>query len=119
VIPFAALLVIGAPLILQVMGPGYSENATVLMQLLALSALPNIYNMVYVGLARVQNRIWSVVFVYGANAVMVLGLSVLFLPHFGITGVGLAWVISQTSIALVLASLPKFKRVPTLSNQES
>jgi O-antigen/teichoic acid export membrane protein len=118
VIPFAALLVVGAPLILQVMGPGYSENATVLMQLLAISALPNIYNMVYVGLARVQNRIWSVVYVYGANAVMVLGLSIVFLPLFGITGVGLAWVISQTSIALVLLSLPKLKRVTSLSNQE-
>jgi O-antigen/teichoic acid export membrane protein len=110
VIPMAVIIIFGAPLILQVMGPGYSENSTMLMQLLAISALPNIYNMVFVALARVQNRIYSVVGVYAANAVMVLGLSALLLPHFGITGVGFAWVISQTSIAIVLSMLPKFKR---------
>lgn len=117
VIPLAAILVLGAPIILQIMGEDYRENSTVLMQLLALAALPNIYNMVFVGLARVHNRIYSVVGVYLANAVMVLGLSVVLLPLMGITGVGLAWVISQTLIALILSTLPKFKRKFNLTPQ--
>ncbi|NJR12723.1 hypothetical protein HC776_02330 [bacterium] len=65
VVPLAAVLLLGAPLILQVMGGEYSENATVLMQLLALSALPNIFNMVYVGLARVQTHLQRHVYLWG------------------------------------------------------
>lgn len=119
VLPLTVIIILGAPLILEIMGPGYRENSTVLMQLLAISALPNIYNMVRVALARVQNRITTVVFIYAANAAMVLGLSVIFLPHFGITGVGLAWVISQTLIAIVLSTLPKLKRTDTILEKES
>jgi O-antigen/teichoic acid export membrane protein len=115
VIPMAALLIIFAPQILQVMGPSYAQQATILMQLLALSALPNIYNMLYVGLARIQNRMRGVVGVYGANAVMVLGLSILFMPNYGITGVGLAWVISQTTIAAVVFLLPRLRQYRTLN----
>jgi len=115
VIPASALLIVFAPLILQVMGPSYAEESTGLMQLLALAALPNIYNMLYVGLARIQNRMRGVVGVYAANAIMVLGLSITFLPHYGITGVGLAWVISQTTIAAVLFLLPKLRHYRMLS----
>lgn len=107
VIPLVVLIVLGAPLILQIVGQDYVEQGTLLLQLLALAAIPNLFNMVYVGMARAQNRNWSIVGVYGANALIVLGLSVLFLPRFGITGIGLAWVISQTLIALTLLVLPR------------
>jgi O-antigen/teichoic acid export membrane protein len=102
VVPGAVILFFGAPLILQFVGPSYVEEGTVLMQLLAIAALPNILNMIYVSRRRVENRIAGVVGVYSANALLVLGLSFLLMPSFGITGVGVAWVISQTVIAFVL-----------------
>ncbi len=105
-LPLAALVVLGAPLILKLVGDSYDE-ATVLLQLLALAAIPNLFNMLHVGIARAQNRVWSIIGVYGANAVIALGLSFLFLPRYGITGIGLAWLISQTSIAAVLIILPR------------
>jgi O-antigen/teichoic acid export membrane protein len=107
VLPLAVVLILGAPLILRIVGEGYAEESTLLLQLLALSAIPNLFNMVYVGIARAQNRLKSIVAVYGANAVLVLAFSALFMPSFGITGVGLAWVISQTSIAVVIFALSK------------
>jgi O-antigen/teichoic acid export membrane protein len=108
-LPLVTLVVLGAPLILKVVGSSYDEG-TVLLQLLALAAIPNLFNMLHVGIARVQNRVWSIIGVYGANAIIALGLSFLFLPRFGITGIGMAWLISQTLIAAVLFMLPKASR---------
>jgi O-antigen/teichoic acid export membrane protein len=107
-LPLVALVVLGAPLILKLIGSSYEEG-TVLLQLLALAAIPNLYNMLHVGVARAQNRVWSIIGVYGANAVIALGLSFLFLQRYGITGIGLAWLISQTCIAAALLILPKLK----------
>lgn len=109
VLPLALVLIVGAPLILRLLGQSYVDESTVLLQLLALSAIPNLFNMVFVGIARAQNRLKSIVAVYGTNAVLVLALSYLFMPTLGITGVGLAWVTSQTTIAGVIFGLSKFR----------
>ncbi len=106
-IPLVLLIVVFAPLILRIIGQDYVEQGTLLLQLLALSALPNLFNMVYVGMARARNQIGSIIGVYGANALIVLGLSFVFLPQFGITGIGVAWVISQTLIMGALLALPR------------
>ncbi len=106
-IPLVALVVVGAPLILRIIGQDYGEQGTLLLRLLALSAIPNLFNMVYVGMARARNQIGSIIGVYGANALIVLGLSFAFLPMLGITGIGLAWVISQTFITGALIVLPR------------
>ena len=63
-------------------------------------------------MARANNRVRGIVGVYGANAVMVLGFSHLFLEQYGIVGVGLAWVISQTVIMAVLMLLARFQPPP-------
>jgi O-antigen/teichoic acid export membrane protein len=120
VIPLVVLVVVGAPLILKIVGQDYMEEGTLLLQLLALSAIPNLFNMVYVGMARAQNRIRGVIGVYGANALLVLGLGYLLLQRFGITGIGLACVSSQTLIALTLYVLPKLSARRTVRTvQES
>ncbi len=109
VLPAAALLIVASPIILRLVGPSYVEDGVPLMQLLALSAIPNIYNAVYISMARANNRVRGIVGVYGANAVMVLGFSHLFLAQYGIVGVGLAWVISQTVIMAALMLLARFQ----------
>jgi O-antigen/teichoic acid export membrane protein len=115
VLPLVAVIVVAAPLILKFVGQDYVDEGTLLLQLLALAAIPNLFNMVHVGVARAQNHIWSIIGVYGANAVIVLGLSFLLLPRIGITGIGLAWVISQTLIALVLLVAPKLIARPVVT----
>ncbi len=102
VFPVGILMFIAAPLILQFVGPSYIAEGVPLLRLLALAAIPNVYNAVFISLSRTRNNIAGIVAVYGANAFMVLGFSHLFLPTHGIVGVGEAWVISQTVIALTL-----------------
>jgi len=106
-IPLSVFLIIAAPVILRFVGESYGEEGTILLQLLAVAALPNIYNMVQVALARINNRMKTVIAIYGVNAGLVLGLSAVFLERFGITGVGLAWVISQTGIAVALFAISR------------
>jgi O-antigen/teichoic acid export membrane protein len=101
-LPIVIVIVIAAPLLLKLFGDNYAEQGTQLLQLLALSSLANAINIVYVALARIKNRIRTIIFIYGANAVLVLGLSYYLLTRIGLAGVGIAWLVSQTLIAMLL-----------------
>lgn len=99
VVPMAALLVLAAPYVLGLLGNGYAAEGTPLMRLLALSAIPNIITALYTSIARARRQVGAIVGILAAQSISVLALSDVLLPLAGITGVGLAWLISQTAIA--------------------
>lgn len=101
-VPMVAVCVVGAPLILQLFGDTYAEEAAWLLRLLCLSAIPNVITAMYISVARVQRRMLSIVVVFGALCSLVLTLSLIFLDTYGVTGVGLAWLIGQSVIAIAL-----------------
>lgn len=98
VLPLVGVILIAAPFLLNFLGPVYAEQGTLLLRLLALAAIPNIFVAVAIGLARVQNRAWLVTCIQGALCVSSLGLSYLWLPVFGLAGVGMAWLVSQSLV---------------------
>ncbi|MDB5057777.1 MAG: rane protein involved in the export of O-antigen and teichoic acid-like protein [Chloroflexi bacterium] len=104
VVPMAAILVLGAPFILRIFGNNYATQGADLLRLLALSAIPFIFNSIYISVARVQRRVGAAVMVLASLCVLVLTLSHFLLQAFGILGVGLAWLVSQSLIAVVLLS---------------
>jgi O-antigen/teichoic acid export membrane protein len=104
-LPVVAVIMLGASWLLQIFGQEYANEGTTLLRLLALSALPNILVMLYLSLARVQDQIWELIWVQGALSVLLLVLSYLLLPRYSIVGVGLASLISQTAIALLILYL--------------
>ncbi len=104
VVPIAALLLIGAPYILEIFGRDYAVEGTALLRLLALSAIPNMVTAFFISVARVQRRVIAIVTVLGSLCILVLILSYLLLKTIGITGVGWAWLISQSIVAGVLLS---------------
>ena len=97
-----AIIAAGAPLILELFGPSYVAGAA-LLRVLCLSALPFGFTSMFLGLARVEGRMTAVVLVQGALALLVLGLGVPLLDMFGTLGMGVAWLIAQLAVALVLA----------------
>lgn len=101
-IPTVALMILGAPYILRIFGSDYALEGTTLLRLLLLSAIPNIVNALYISIARVQRRLWALVTVLAILCTLVLALSYILLRLYGIIGVGLAWLISQTLVAVVL-----------------
>jgi len=102
VVPLVIFVLLGAPLILQVFGSAYAAEGSALLRWLALGTLPNILITLYISLARVENRSGIIMLVQGTLSVLILGLSYSWLPTLGITGVGIAWLASQTIIAVFL-----------------
>ncbi|MGW7483127.1 lipopolysaccharide biosynthesis protein [Nonomuraea muscovyensis] len=98
-----------APVGLLLFGEGYAENATDLMRLIALAALPRAVVELYLGALRALRRAGMIVFVQFAMATLAIGGAQLLLPVYGITGVGMAIFGSQTIMAL--AVLPGLRRI--------
>lgn len=106
-VPLVALMLLGAPMLLSLFGRAYAAEGAGLLRLLALGALPNLVNMLYLSVARVRNRVGVIVVVQATLCVSTLGLSYTLLHWYGIMGIGIAWLSSQTLVAagIVLAHL--------------
>ena len=101
-VPMVLIVSIGAPYLLRIFGPDYAAEGATLLRLLALSAIPYSINALYLSFARVQRKIAGIVLVQGALCGLALGLSYVLLLSYGITGIGVAWLASQTLVAVVL-----------------
>jgi O-antigen/teichoic acid export membrane protein len=101
-VPIVVIVLITAPYILGLFGADYADQASSLLRLLVLSAIPSGINALYMSFARVQRRIAGIVVVQGALCALVLSLSSAFIHAHGIFGVGIAWTASQTMVAIIL-----------------
>jgi len=111
-LPVAMLILALADKILLLFGGSYSENAATLLRLLSIAALPLAINAVYLGIKRVEKKPKVIIGLTAFMAAVTLGLSFLLLPRLGISGVGIAWLISQGIIALaIIAGLLKSRLV--------
>lgn len=98
----AGITLLGAPLVLRAFGPSYAAEGTSLLRLLAVAAVAYAFIIVFIGVARVQRDIRGIVTVQAALAAISLSLSALLLPRFGLSGVGIAWLTSATTVAIPL-----------------
>ncbi|KAB1146646.1 hypothetical protein F7R91_13715 [Streptomyces luteolifulvus] len=96
------VLVVFAPQILSLFGGAYAAEGTTVLRLMALSALPNLLLSVAIDVARARRRLRWAVAVQIAMCVLVLGLTKMLVPELGIVGAGVAWLVTQCAIALVL-----------------
>ncbi|NYI08120.1 lipopolysaccharide biosynthesis protein [Allostreptomyces psammosilenae] len=108
-VPLTVVLVVAAPWILSVFGPGYAASGSGLLRVLALAALPRALIELYLGVLRSLSRTGRVAAVQAAVCALVLGGSVPLGAWFGIVGVGLAVLAGQTVV--MLATLPGLARV--------
>jgi Na+-driven multidrug efflux pump len=95
-------VLLGAPHILRIFGQDYAAEGSTLLRLLALAAIPNIVNALYLSIARVRQRLKMIVLIQGSLCALMLGLGYVLLTLDGITGLGIAAVVSQTAVAVVL-----------------
>lgn len=102
VLPAALVLIVAAPLVLRLFGADYARDGSMLLRLIALSALPDLVILVYTSVARVQRRMRFIVFTYLAQCSIAVLLSWVLLNPLGITGVGLGWLIGSTAVAVFL-----------------
>ncbi|WP_173265093.1 lipopolysaccharide biosynthesis protein [Streptomyces pacificus] len=102
-VPVVAVLVVFAPVILAPFGADYAEHGTTVLRLLAAAALPRVVVELYIGVLRVQGRTGALAALQGAMCVMVLGSAAVLMGPAGISGAGLAMLLSMAVMALVSA----------------
>ncbi|MFJ2440854.1 MULTISPECIES: lipopolysaccharide biosynthesis protein [unclassified Streptomyces] len=100
-VPVVLVLVVFAPQILAPFGADYAHHGTTVLRLLAAAALPRVVVELYIGVLRVQGRTGVLAVLQGAMCVLVLGSAAFLLGPAGISGAGLAMLLSMTLIALV------------------
>lgn len=101
-IPAILILLLLGDKILLLFGEAYSQNATRLLWIVALSALPLSINQVYFSIRRVEKRMKGVIGLSACIAIVTLALSYILLPQMGIIGAGISWLIAQSLVAVVI-----------------
>ncbi|MFJ4471473.1 lipopolysaccharide biosynthesis protein [Streptomyces sp. NPDC089424] len=102
-LPVAAVLFFGAPWILGVFGAGYAEAATPLLRWLAAGAVLRVVMETYFAVLRAQSRTAGLAWLQGLLCALVLGLTLVLLPRMGLTGAGVAEIVSLSVIVAIAA----------------
>jgi O-antigen/teichoic acid export membrane protein len=98
----AGILVL-APYVLRIFGEDYASEGTTVLRLLALAAVPQVIVAFALALARIRQRVIEVVAIQGISCGFVLGLGLILLRTYGLSGIGIAWLVGQTILAIFLA----------------
>jgi O-antigen/teichoic acid export membrane protein len=104
ILPMALAIFLIAPLGLGLFGEAYAREGTPLLRWLMLATPPSIFNVWYLSYVRVLGHVKAIILNQGLVCVLALGLSYWWLPTFGITGIGIAWLISQTCVAMLVVA---------------
>ena len=118
-VPAVILILAIAPWLLDLFGGAYAENGVTLLRILALSALPLTINIIFLDVKRVEKKLKVLVGLTAFAAIATLGLTYLLLPGMGIDGAGIAWLITQGTIALVVVASWLKGRAGTASARHS
>lgn len=106
-IPVILVILVAAPFVLSLFGPGYSTAAPML-QLLGIALLPKALIELYIGVLRVQSRTRLIAAIQGLRLAGVLAGVVLFTDPAHLYTIGL--VVLGMSVAVALAVLPALIR---------
>jgi O-antigen/teichoic acid export membrane protein len=98
---FAGILLLGDKVLL-IFGRDYAQEGTRLLWVMAATTLPLTVNFLYFSVRRVQRRMAGVVAGAAWVLVVTLGLTTYLLPRVGLLGGGVAWLVAQASLAMVI-----------------
>ena len=102
-VPCALLTALLASWGLGLFGPGYAAKGAPVLELLALASLPAAAIEVYLGVLRALSRTSLVALVQGVRCILVLGLTLALMIPMGTVGAGLAFLVSQTVVAIMIS----------------
>ena len=86
-------------------GRGYEENAFPLLRLLTVSGIPMAINTIYVTQKRIERKVWPVILIYAFVACFTVGVGYALIDRTDLLGIGIAWLASNSLVAVVVGSL--------------
>ncbi len=101
-IPAVGAMVFVGGWLLHIFGAGYAKNGTEVMRFLSLSIIPQCVNSLYITVNQVRKQIYLVLVQTGFLSVVALGLGYWLLGRIGVSGVGIAYLLAHTTIALAV-----------------
>jgi O-antigen/teichoic acid export membrane protein len=103
VLPAAAVVALVAPWLLELFGPQYRANATLLLQLLMLSTFPRVVVSLYMTMSRLRNRTAPLAVLQLIQAVGILAGTVLLSGSLGLDAVGWSALVVEVGMAVAVA----------------
>jgi O-antigen/teichoic acid export membrane protein len=101
VLPIVIILLTMGKIILTLYGAQYSGNSLTLLRLLSVGWLPNIASAIYTSVLRIQKRTGPLILMWGFYAIFAIFAGYIMVRWFGINGLGIAWLVSQTVVGLI------------------
>ena len=101
-IPLIAIILIFGKWLLLIFGAKYSENATIILRILTICALPLTVNSLYFTIKRIQKAMKSVVILTSLISAISVALSWILLPRIGLVGAGIGWLVANGITALFI-----------------
>jgi O-antigen/teichoic acid export membrane protein len=99
-VPGILIVLFAGDILLSLFGDDYSENALHLLWYLAFSSIPFAVISLYVTICRIQGKVRPVIYAYAFIAAITIGAGYALMNSVGIEGVGIAWLIANTLVAL-------------------
>jgi len=103
-IPIAIGVFLLGSKVLLIFGETYSEHATKLLWIFALSSFPLAFDEIFINVKRVEKDLKSINFYIGISAISVITFCYLFMIKFGLIGVGFGWLASKSIVMLIIIS---------------
>ena len=100
-VPVCVLMLLLAPHLLRVFGPGYAAQGGPLLRFMAVASLTRVLFEAYFGVLRAQSRTSRIALLQGLLCLLVLTSTLLLLPPLGIVGAGVAELGSQSVVAAI------------------
>jgi O-antigen/teichoic acid export membrane protein len=98
-----AVVLVGAPALLELFGPSYSESGTTVLRLLVCASAFRAATALYSAVCRVEGRGSRVLAIQGSTFALVISLTLTLAPAHGIGGVATAWLLANALVAVAVA----------------
>lgn len=94
-LPAAVALYFGGAWVLGITGKDYAIGGLEVLRVMVVSSLFMGVNQVYFAIKRIQKDLSSVIVLSGIISGLLIGLGYIFMPIFGVIGVGYAWIVGN------------------------
>src|SRR3954453_204983 len=105
-VPCLLLIAALAPLLLKPFGEEYVQHATTSLRLMTLAAIPQALVHLWGVLQRHDGATFRIAVLQACSTVLLIGLLLVLVPKYGLTGAGIAWLATHLTIAAVLFPSP-------------